>query len=40
MILIIFGLPGTGKSYLSEQMAEKTEAVWLNTDKIRKERLM
>ena len=38
MILIIFGLPGTGKSYLSEQMAEETEAVWLNTDKIRKER--
>jgi len=38
MILIIFGLPGTGKSYLAKHMAEKTEAAWLNTDKIRKER--
>ncbi len=37
MILIIFGLPGTGKSYLSERITEETEAVWLNTDKIRKE---
>jgi predicted kinase len=36
MILIIFGLPGTGKSYFSKHMADEIEAVHLNTDIVRK----
>ena len=31
------GLPRLGKSYLSERLAQVLDAVWLNTDKIRKE---
>lgn len=34
-IVIIFGLPGTGKTYLSEKLAENLGAIHLNTDKIR-----
>ncbi|MGM0666285.1 MAG: AAA family ATPase [Bacteroidota bacterium] len=37
MIIIIFGLPGTGKSYLARRLASRTGAVWLNTDIVRKE---
>jgi predicted kinase len=36
MILIVFGLPATGKSYLSETAAKEFDAVYLNTDIIRK----
>jgi predicted kinase len=36
MILIFFGLPATGKTYLSEKAAKKFDAVHLNTDIIRK----
>ncbi|MFW5701015.1 MAG: AAA family ATPase [Cyclobacteriaceae bacterium] len=36
MILIVFGLPATGKTYLSEKAAEEFDAVHLNTDIIRK----
>ncbi len=36
MILIVFGLPATGKTYLSEKAAEELDAVHLNTDIIRK----
>ena len=37
MIVIIFGLPGTGKSYLAREFATRTGAAWLNTDIVRKE---
>jgi predicted kinase len=32
MIIIVFGLPGTGKSYFSEKFAKVLQASWLNTD--------
>jgi predicted kinase len=35
MIILIFGLPGTGKTFFSEHLAEATGAVHLNTDIIR-----
>ena len=31
------GLSGSGKSYLSERLAQVLDAVWLNADKVRKE---
>ena len=31
------GLPGSGKSYLSERLAQVLGAVWLNADKVRTE---
>ena len=31
------GLPGSGKSYLSERLAPLIDAVWLNADKVRKD---
>ncbi len=37
MILIVFGLPGTGKSYFSRKLAEEIGAEYLNTDQVRKE---
>lgn len=37
MIIIVFGLPGTGKSYLARRLADKTGTAWLNTDIVRKE---
>lgn len=37
MILIVFGLPATGKSYLSKRAAKEFGAIHLNTDIIRKE---
>ncbi len=37
MILIVTGLPATGKTYFAKQAANKIGAVHLNTDKIRKE---
>lgn len=36
MILIVFGLPATGKTYLSKRAAEELHAVHLDTDIIRK----
>jgi predicted kinase len=35
MVIVVFGLPGTGKTFFSEKLAEKTSAVHLNTDIIR-----
>jgi predicted kinase len=35
MIILVFGLPGTGKTYFAEHFAEKINAVHLNTDIIR-----
>ncbi|MBN1170101.1 AAA family ATPase [Candidatus Micrarchaeota archaeon] len=37
MLIIICGLPGTGKSSLSRKLREKIGAVYLNTDIIRKQ---
>ena len=31
------GLPGSGKSYLSDKLAPKINAVWLNADRVRQE---
>ncbi len=35
MVIVVFGMPGTGKTFFSEKMAEKTGAVHLNTEIIR-----
>lgn len=32
MIIVIFGLPATGKTYLSEHLVKELDAVHLNTD--------
>ncbi len=35
MIVIVFGLPGSGKSFFASKLAEKTGAEYLNSDQIR-----
>lgn len=35
MIILIFGLPGTGKTYFAEHLAKEENAVHLNTDIVR-----
>lgn len=35
MIILVFGLPGTGKTYFAEHLAEKLGVVHLNTDIVR-----
>jgi predicted kinase len=35
MIIIVFGLPGTGKSYFSRQLTRHINAVYLSTDEVR-----
>ena len=37
MIVMVYGLPGTGKSYFSKRLAPELDAVRLNTDVVRKE---
>lgn len=37
MVIIVFGLPGSGKSYFASRLAADLEADYVNTDKIRKE---
>lgn len=37
MKVLVFGLPGSGKSTLSEPLAEQVDGVWLNADAIREE---
>lgn len=39
MIIIICGLPGTGKTFLADTLSKQINAVVLSTDKIRKELL-
>ena len=35
MIILIYGLPGTGKTYFAQHLARETGAVHLNTDLVR-----
>ena len=35
MIIIVFGLPGSGKSYFASQLAKMLNADYINSDKIR-----
>ncbi len=35
MIIVVFGLPGTGKSFFSKHLEKETGACYLNTDMIR-----
>lgn len=37
MIIIVFGLPGTGKSYFASHLAKKLNGDYINSDKVRKE---
>ena len=34
--ILIMGLPGAGKTYLSERLAPILNATWLNADEVRK----
>ena len=35
MKILIFGLPGSGKTYLAERLQPLLEAAWYNADKVR-----
>ncbi len=37
LIVMVLGLPGSGKSYFAERLAEKIEAMYLCSDRLRKE---
>lgn len=37
MIILVLGLPGSGKSYFAVRLAQKINAEYLNSDQIRKE---
>lgn len=37
MIIIVFGLPGSGKSYFASRLAKVMHANYVNSDKVRKE---
>jgi predicted kinase len=37
MVIIVFGLPGSGKSYFASALANRIAALYLSSDKIRKE---
>ena len=37
MKILVMGLPGSGKSYLSDKLTTTLKAVWLNADKVREE---
>lgn len=37
MVVIVLGLPGSGKSYFAERLAEQLDAEYLNSDRLRKE---
>ncbi len=39
MIVIVFGLPGSGKSYFASRLAGMLNAQYINSDRIRKEML-
>lgn len=35
MVIIVFGLPGSGKSYFATRLAEKLQAIYVSTDETR-----
>src|SRR5665213_2423132 len=37
MIIIVFGLPGSGKSYFASRLAKVVNAGYVNSDRVRKE---
>ena len=37
MVVLVIGLPGSGKSFFAARLAELTGAVYINSDRIRKE---
>ena len=37
MVLIVFGLPGSGKSYFASRLARKIDADYVNSDQLRRE---
>ena len=37
MIVIVFGLPGSGKSYFASRLAKMINADYINSDRVRKE---
>ena len=37
MIVFVFGLPGTGKSYFASRLAKMIDASYVNSDRVRKE---
>jgi predicted kinase len=37
IIVVVCGLPGSGKSYFAEALAQRISAVYLNSDRIRRE---
>ncbi len=37
MIVFVFGLPGTGKSYFASRLAKMIDAIYVNSDRVRKE---
>ncbi|MDN5203934.1 ATP-binding protein [Fulvivirgaceae bacterium BMA10] len=39
MVIIVFGLPGSGKTYFSVALAKELDAIYLGSDKLRKELL-
>ena len=36
MIIVVAGLPGSGKSYFAAKLAERMDAAYINSDKVRK----
>lgn len=39
MIVVVFGLPGSGKSYFAIRLASMINALYINSDRVRKEML-
>ena len=37
MIIIVFGLPGSGKSYFASRLAKELQSVYVSSDRIRKQ---
>lgn len=36
MVIIVFGLPGSGKSYFAEELAGRLKAIYVSSDRVRK----
>src|SRR6185369_16948306 len=35
MVIMVFGLPGSGKSYFASRLAQQLDAVYVNSDELR-----